>query len=87
MKARGLYTGGRAPYGYRVENGALLEDADEMMVIAEAKRLRAAGLTLRKTIKALTDQGMHPRQVQRWSVSAVDRLVKIETSTQEQAAR
>ena len=87
MKARGLYTGGRAPYGYRVENGALLEDADERMVIAEAKRLRAAGLTLRKTIKALTDQGMHPRQVQRWSVSAVDRLVKIETSTQEQAAR
>ena len=91
MKAAGLYTGGRAPYGYRVENGVLVEDTNEMMTIAEAKRLRAAGLSLRKIIEALGAQGMHPRQKEQWnaksvsrltgwSVSAVDRLVKLEAA-------
>lgn len=76
MKTAGLYTGGRVPYGYRVENGALLEDADEMMVIAEAKRLRAAGLSLRAVGAALAARGLLPRDGGAWSPAAVSRLVE-----------
>jgi hypothetical protein len=87
-RAEGRHTGGDAPYGYRVEDGRLFVDEREMAIIAEAQRLHAAGLSLRKIGAALTSAGMHPRPSQttwtaktvsrlaQWSAPAVGRLVK-----------
>lgn len=47
MKSQGLFTGGWPPYGYRLEGGALKRHDGEQEVIARAKALRAAGLSLR----------------------------------------
>ena len=47
--SKGEFCGGDAPYGYRVDvDGVrLVEDAVEQALIAEARKLRAAGFTLR----------------------------------------
>ena len=76
MKARGLYIGGDAPYGYRVENGALVDDAAELAVKAAAVELRAAGLSLRRIGAELAARGLVPRGGGAWSAPAVGRLVE-----------
>ena len=75
MKARGLYVGGDVPYGYRAENGALVEDPAEQAVKAAVAELRAAGLSLRKIGAALAERGLLPRGGGAWSAPAVGRLV------------
>jgi site-specific DNA recombinase len=76
MKARGLYIGGDAPYGYRVEAGALVEDAAEQAVKAAAVELRGAGWSLRKIGAELAARGLMPRGGGAWSAPAVGRLVE-----------
>jgi site-specific DNA recombinase len=48
MRDQGLFTGGWPPFGYRVEDGRLVEDPREQAVIAEVRRLRASGMSLRR---------------------------------------
>lgn len=91
-RAAGFHTGGQPPYGYRADaEGRLAPDPDEMETILEAQRLRQSGLSLRQIAKALMDSGRPPRPKQtwsaksvsrltQWSTSAVDRVVKIDTS-------
>ena len=58
----GMYAGGSVPYGRAVgEDGELVDDENEQMVIAEAKRLRATGLSLRATAAELTKKGYRSR--------------------------
>ena len=66
-KADGKKTGGDVPYGYRLEadGETLVEDAAEQAVIAEAARLRAQGLSLRRIARELWKQRMRPRPVPR----------------------
>ena len=61
--AQGEYTGGRAPYGYRVSaDGVHVEpDADEARVLAEVKALRADGASLRAVAAVLTDRAIVSR--------------------------
>jgi DNA invertase Pin-like site-specific DNA recombinase len=61
--AQGEYTGGPPPYGYRLADDALHLAAlpAERAVIAEARRLRAAGLSLRAVARELDGQGLRSR--------------------------
>jgi DNA invertase Pin-like site-specific DNA recombinase len=61
--AQGEYTGGPVPYGYRLaDDGLHLEELPaEQGVIAEARRLRAAGLSLRAVARELDSQGLRSR--------------------------
>ena len=75
-KAAGRHTGGDLPYGSRIEDGIVIKDDRELEIIATAQRLHAAGLSLRKIAKALTDLGMNPRPSQKWSAKTVSRLTQ-----------
>jgi site-specific DNA recombinase len=76
MKAAGLYCGGTVPYGYRVENGALVDEAAEQAVKAAAVELRAAGLSLRRIGAELAARGLVPRGGGSWNARSVSRLVE-----------
>lgn len=75
--AAGEYIGGAAPYGYAVEAGrdALVEVAAEQAVLAEARALRAAGLSLRKVAEALDAKGLRARNGRRFAAVQVARMV------------
>jgi hypothetical protein len=76
MKARGLYVGGDAPYGYRVDSdGRLVPDEHEQAVKVAAAKLRAAGLSLRKIGAELAARGLVNRAGGTWSPTAVSRLL------------
>lgn len=53
MKARGEYTGGWPPFGYVIEDGKLVPEPREQHVIAEVRRLRAGGMSLRSIARAI----------------------------------
>jgi len=74
---RGKFTGGAAPYGYRLgADGVHLEPiAVEQAVIVEARRLRAAGLSLRQTADELDRQGMRARNGRAFLPAQVARMV------------
>jgi len=72
-RALGEYTGGEAPYGYRVaEDGRRLEaHPGEQRVIRAARELREAGLSLRKIGAALEAERLLPRTAPRWHPETV----------------
>ena len=43
----GGFLGGRAPYGFRIEDGQVVPDDAEQAVVALVGRLRASGASLR----------------------------------------
>lgn len=69
MKAQGLYTGGWPPFGYVLEGERLVEDPREQAVIAEVRRLRASGISLRRIALLIGVQRgekiFDPKQIQR----------------------
>ena len=75
MRANDEYTGGEAPYGWRLaEDGALEADPAEQAAIAVARDLRDAGLSLRKVGAALAARGVLPRTGRKWHPENVKRL-------------
>ena len=73
-RARGERTG-TVPYGFRDEDGMLVEDAAEQVVVARARELRADGLSLRAIGRTLLDEGHAPRNGKRWHVQVLARVV------------
>lgn len=61
LAAQGAYTGGKAPFGYRLDGERLAEEADEQAVIREAQALRTQGLFLRAVAAKLHDLGFRTR--------------------------
>jgi DNA invertase Pin-like site-specific DNA recombinase len=61
MASRGAYTGGKAPFGYRLAGDRLTEEADEQAAIREARTLRSAGLSLRQVAAKLYELGFRSR--------------------------
>jgi DNA invertase Pin-like site-specific DNA recombinase len=62
MAACGEFTGGEAPFGWRAGDEGRLEAVEaEQRVIAEARRLRDAGLSLRAVARELDAAGMRSR--------------------------
>jgi hypothetical protein len=82
MRAAGKYTGGRAPFGRMVAaDGTLTDCPAEQATIAEARRLRGQGLSLRRIAAELAAQGMTTRGGKPFDANAIADLV-----TTEQAA-
>ena len=73
--ACGEFTGGEAPYGWRVEAGRLEPVEAEQRVIAEARRLRGAGLSLRGVARELDGAGLRSRAGRAFVAAQVQRMV------------
>lgn len=58
QKARGRFLGGIAPYGYRVENGELVKDAEQQAMVRKMVRMRRQGLSLWKITERLNKDGV-----------------------------
>ncbi len=72
---QGGYAGGRPPYGWRAEGGALGEDKAEQATIRRARELRADGLSLRQTADRLAAEGLTNRQGGTWHSAALGRVL------------
>ena len=74
---QGEYTGGQAPYGYRLgADGIHLEGAPaEQAVLEEVRTLRAAGLSLRAVVRQLDARGLRSRASRPFSVVQIHRMV------------
>ncbi len=62
---------GPAPYGYRLEDKALVEDDHEQEIIREILALRYAGLTYREISGRLENLGRKPRRGEKWSTAVI----------------
>ena len=72
----GEFCGGTAPYGYRIAEDRQLEPVEvEQRIIAEARRLRASGLTLRAVAKRLEVLGARSRSGRSFAAVQVSRMV------------
>jgi len=76
MAAMGQYTGGRAPFGFKLgDGGNLLADAQEKAALAEARRLRQEGLSLRAVARELEERGFVSRAGRAFGAGQVERMV------------
>jgi len=73
--ACGEFTGGYAPFGWRVLDGRLVPIEGEQHVIVEARRLRAAGLSLRAVARELDSAGLRSRKGRPLAAAQVQRMV------------
>lgn len=71
----GEYTGGGAPYGYRIAGDRIEPDPAEQAVIKTARALRAAKLSLRKVAAHLDAQGLRARNGKPFHPEKVRRMV------------
>jgi DNA invertase Pin-like site-specific DNA recombinase len=74
MKAEGMYTGGKPPYGFGLVNGELLKNAGEQAVLDLVRKYRAKGLSLRKIAQALASKGFKSRGGKAFVLSSVARM-------------
>jgi len=74
--AKGEFTGGGAPYGYTVsDDGVTLAPVEaEQAVLAVARDLRAAGLSLRKVAAALDARGLRARSGRPFTAEQISRM-------------
>jgi DNA invertase Pin-like site-specific DNA recombinase len=75
MAAEGIYTGGKAPYGFKVEAGELVEVAGEQAVLSAARELKASGLSLRAIAQALASRGFTSRTGRAFGAQSVAGMV------------
>lgn len=75
--AAGEYTGGEPPFGYSVaDDGVRLVPVEaEQAVLAEARHLRAAGLSLRSVARELDARGIRSRVARPFSAAQIRRMV------------
>ena len=67
---------GRVPYGKRVLEGRLVDDAAEQAVIGMARALHDSGMSLQRVADALTAEGYRTRGGGPWKRQYIARLVK-----------
>ncbi len=72
---QGGYAYGAPRLGYRAEGGVLVEDPDEMEVVARIKELRAKGRSLREIVDALEAEGLRTKRGGRWHPHTVARVL------------
>ena len=70
-KARRVNINGRAPYGYRWEDGELVEVAHEQEALAIITELRSRGITYATIAKELSDRGITTKRGGQWRSGSV----------------
>lgn len=73
--AQGGYSGGRAPMGYKVENGALVVNEDEAAIVRRVFELRDSGSPLQGIVDDLNNSGYKTRFGKKWGISSVQSIV------------
>jgi site-specific DNA recombinase len=76
-QAKGEYIGGNAPYGYALVEGALVPVEAEQTVIATARDLRAAGLSLRAVGSTLAEGNMVARNGRAFAANQIARMCEV----------
>ena len=76
LKDQGRYTGGHVPFGFRLENGFLVEDEKEQEALQLMKELRKRGMSYRAIVKELNDQGVNSKAGKKWHVPTVVKALK-----------
>ena len=73
---------GNIPYGYRLAaDGVTLElDEAEQAIIAQARELREAGLSLRKVGQRLAERGLLPRSGGQWHAETVKAVLNAQVA-------
>ena len=72
---KGEYIGGETPYGFKLIDGALIEDDAEQEVIQKAKDFHTAGLSLRKIAAELDKQGIKTRRNSLFAATQIQRMI------------
>ncbi len=75
-KSQGGYVGGRIPYGYRNESGALVVVPNEAAAVKRVFQWKAAGKSLRRIVELLGAGDTKPRRGGAWSDSTVWSILK-----------
>lgn len=73
--AGGGYSGGQAPFGYRVLNGSLVINEDEAKTVRHIFALRKEGRTLRDILQDLNENGYCGRSGKPFALSTVNSIV------------
>jgi DNA invertase Pin-like site-specific DNA recombinase len=82
--SRGEYTGGHAPYGYRVENGRLVANRGEQEIISTARQLRRVkGLGLKRIARQLNEAGHRSRTGRPFQAVQVRGMIREESNGSE----
>ena len=69
--ARGAYIGGRTPYGYKVEDGKLVVNPDEVPVVELILAEKHLGRTKKGTVEKLNARGFRTRAGKEFVISTV----------------
>lgn len=72
LKTTGMFTGGFPPFGFCVDDGALIENAHEQDIITKARAFREGGYSLRDVAKIL---GPHPRTGKPFDPKQIQRML------------
>ena len=72
--ARGGYSGGRAPMGYKIENGSLVINEDEAPVVRFIFERKRRGETMMSTVDALNEAGYKTRNGGKFVISTVQSI-------------
>ena len=80
MRAMNRYTGGPPPYGWSLENGALVANPAEQATITAARLLRQQGMSLSSTGRSLTRMGCLPRTGATWHPEQIKILLAAKTA-------
>lgn len=73
--AQGGYSGGRAPMGYKVQNGNLVINEDEAPTVRRAFELRDSGMVLMNIVDTLNKEGYTTRNGKPFVISTVQSII------------
>lgn len=73
--SKGEFCGGQAPYGYAVENGALVPNEAEQEVLRVVREMKDAGLSLNAIANELARAGLVPRSGKVWHAQQIKRML------------
>lgn len=72
--SKGGYAGGRAPMGYKIENGKLVINEEEVPAVKFIFAQKEAGNTMLGTVKALNEAGYKTRNGKEFVISTVQSI-------------
>lgn len=75
-RAKGLYAGGRPPYGWDAEGHNLVENAHEQAIIRAVQEMHRQGKSYRWIANHLNEQKIKTKTGKVWSHELVHRLIK-----------
>lgn len=75
-RERGGYSHGAPPYGFRAENGELVDEPGEQRVVALIRRYRQLRWSLREIATKLTKDGYKTKRGGAWHASIISKILR-----------